>query len=329
MRFTLFPLSRLKTMDGTASGKVVLTTLITSPFFSRTMLDASALTKALSHGRLVSYMDVMNTTLLIYDVILNLPLEIEHIWTKQWGFLTVLYIIQRYLPFFDTAGVALHLHFGANLSPEFCTSGYKIAGWSFIGGVMLSEILLTLRVWAVWRRRILVGLGLVLFFLACWVPGSYYLAQFLNATKFATIPFPIPHFRGCFISGGSIILYLCWVLWMVYDTGTLIMMLIPGISAYRKGGRSELIKTVYRDGVIYYAFVFLVSTINVVSVLRLSSDLVQLLTSFERVLHSLLTSRAILHIRQLGSKCTDARTISQSHEVSTDLPLFTNPSWDD
>ncbi|KAF9259383.1 hypothetical protein L218DRAFT_947611 [Marasmius fiardii PR-910] len=184
--------------------------------------------EALGHARLVSHFDALNTTLLAYDVVLNLPLEIKHIWTKQWSFLTIIYIIQRYLPFFDTAGVALHINFGVGMSPKSCTSSYKTAAWSFFGGVMLSEILLTLRVWAVWER----------------------LADF---------PFPVPSFRGCFVAGGSHILYLCWVLWMVYDTD-------------RRGGRSELIKAVYQDVYLILGPSPVVSTLNVVVVLRLSTD---------------------------------------------------------
>ncbi|KAG7089084.1 hypothetical protein E1B28_010793 [Marasmius oreades] len=292
-----------------------------------------AMVQSLGHQRIVSMVrlihtpiilnsygtmaTVLNATLLVYDVILNLPLEIEHVWTRQWSFLTTLYVIQRYLPFFDTVGVTLHHNFGLSLSPRICTLDWDITAWSFVGGVMLSEILLTIRVWAVWERKIPVGMGLLVFFLACWVPCCILLARFLSTVGFETLP--LPNFRGCFISRGSHVLYLCWVLWMVYDTGTLIMMLIPGISAYRRGGRSELFTAVYRDGVIYYAFIFLVSLINVVVVLTLPADLVHLLSSFERVLHSLLTSRAILHIRQVGTRLSSPPTLS--YEVCTEISL--------
>ncbi|KAF9255801.1 hypothetical protein L218DRAFT_304369 [Marasmius fiardii PR-910] len=41
------------------------------------------------------------------------------------------------------------------------------------------------------------------------------------------------------------------------------------------------------------------SLINVIFISTLPDDLIFLLTTFERVLHSALTSRAILHIRQV------------------------------
>ncbi|EEB94331.1 hypothetical protein MPER_06870 [Moniliophthora perniciosa FA553] len=50
---------------------------------------------------------------------------------------------------------------------------------------------------------------------------------------------------------------------------TLILMLIPGVRAYRAGGKSQILKTVYKDGVIYYVLIFLSSVLNVFAVLML------------------------------------------------------------
>ncbi|KAF9255054.1 hypothetical protein L218DRAFT_1008997 [Marasmius fiardii PR-910] len=250
-----------------------------------TLLDPSVSAQApfknilesLGHQRIVTHVDVLSSTLLIYDVLLNLHVEMEHIWMRKWNFLTVLYVFQRYIPFFDTAVLVLHHQFGANLSPRYCVLNYEIAGWSFIIGVMLSEIILLLRVWAIWKRGIPVAVGLAIFFLACWVPCSILLREFLDAMKFEILP--LPNFRGCFIASGSHVLFVMWVLVMVYDAGTLMLILIPGVQAYRKEGRSEFVEAVYRDGVIYYALIFFAS-INVVVVLILSDDFAHLLTSW-------------------------------------------------
>ncbi|KAG7089116.1 hypothetical protein E1B28_010825 [Marasmius oreades] len=233
---------------------------------------------------------------------------------RRWSLLTVLYLVQRYLPFFDTAGLIIHHNFGANLSPRICSFDYSISGWSFLIGMLLSEIILTLRVWAVWKRSITVAMGLILFFLACWVPGFVWSAKFLGAVNFATYS----NVPGCLIIGGRQILYLRWVLLMVYDTGILVMILIPGVAAYRRGRRSsELVKTVYQDGVMYYAFTFLTSVINVIVNIALPPDLMFLLSSFERVIHSLLASRAILHIREVA-----LRRSQEAPQCSTDQTII-------
>ncbi|KAF9258443.1 hypothetical protein L218DRAFT_731204 [Marasmius fiardii PR-910] len=120
---------------------------------------------------------------------------------------------------------------------------------------------------------------------------------FLNTLKFATLLHP--SFSGCVLIGASPTIYVAWILLMVYDTGMLVMMLIPGVDACRRGGRSELATTIYRDGVMHYMFLCLFSLIHVIFISTLPDDLIFLLTIFERVLHSALASRAILHIRQV------------------------------
>ncbi|KAJ8088358.1 hypothetical protein PM082_022431 [Marasmius tenuissimus] len=257
---------------------------------------------------------VVSSTILVYDVLLNLDVEIQHVWRRKWTFITFIYLLQRYLPFFDTTGLVLHHQLGEDLTIKYCELNYHINGWCFIIGIVLSEILLTLRLWAVWKRSIPVAFGLVAFFLGCWIPCYILFNTFLNSTQFANPP--LPHFRGCFISGGSHILYLCWVLMMVYDSGTLIMILIPGIAAFRLGGSSELVKAVYRDGVMYYVYLFLVSMVNVIIILTLPPDLVHLLSSFERVLHSILVSRAVLHIRRLASLDSVGHSVDAHAQVS-------------
>ena len=45
--------------------------------------------------------------LLVYDCSLTLGMEIEFVWSSSWGFMKVLYIVQRYLPFWDTVILSL------------------------------------------------------------------------------------------------------------------------------------------------------------------------------------------------------------------------------
>uniref|UniRef100_A0A8H8CFU3 DUF6533 domain-containing protein n=1 Tax=Psilocybe cubensis TaxID=181762 RepID=A0A8H8CFU3_PSICU len=55
-------------------------------------------------------------TLLVYDYICTLDQEIAYAWTASWSFGTVLFFLNRYLPFVDTF-LSLHLKFSVN-TPE-------------------------------------------------------------------------------------------------------------------------------------------------------------------------------------------------------------------
>ncbi|KAG7089096.1 hypothetical protein E1B28_010805 [Marasmius oreades] len=263
---------------------------------------------------IVPFMDVASATLLAYDVMIKLDVEVEHIWMRKWSFLTVVYIIQRYLPFLD-GGSVLYYHFG-NLTDHYCTLIFNLNAWSYVVGISLSQFILTLRVWAVWNRSISVGIGFVIFFLACWIPSYVLLAQFSRLT-FG--PFPITYYPdfGCFFASALPLLPF-WVCWLAYDTGTFVMILIPGLKAYHKGSRSGLLKTISQDGVAYYVIMFLFILINVICTVVLPVEFrTTLMFSFARITHSLGTSRIILHIRQAAWRR------AYTHETSLSQIPFT------
>lgn len=281
------------------------------------MSELGQVVQALNHQQLVAYLDVVASTIFLYDYVLTLRMEIDLVWYSKWTLLKILYLVQRYAPFYDTVGLVLYHQFVIGLSPSYCLVNYKISGWSFISSIAISEVILALRLWAVWRKSLKIAVGLSLFFLACWVANFVVMGIFLNSMAFAKSPFPYP---GCFIVAGSHILAVCWILLMVYDAGNLVMMVIPGFAAYRTGGSSQLVRVVYRDGVIYYVYIFLVSLVNVIVINRLPPDLVHLLSSFERILHCILTSRIVLHIREIGAvdhiHGTDTVALTSMHTPS-------------
>ncbi|KAF9258457.1 hypothetical protein L218DRAFT_1005016 [Marasmius fiardii PR-910] len=110
----------------------------------------------------------------------------------------------------------------------------------------------------------------------------------------------------------------------MFISGTLVIMLIPGVRAYQRGGKSELLRTIYEGGAIYYVLMFLISVINVIAILTLSPDLVLLLCPFERLLHSILTSRAVLDLRQAAWR----RSQSQTFQMLSQLQFQATQSSD-
>ncbi|KAF9255802.1 hypothetical protein L218DRAFT_1008155 [Marasmius fiardii PR-910] len=104
-----------------------------------TAAASAKLVETLGRWQIISYIDVLSATLLIHELVLNLGVEIEYIWMRKWSAMTVLYILQRYLPLLDTPGIGLYLHFGSNLSVNFCYSLYAISGTFLCIGIVLSE----------------------------------------------------------------------------------------------------------------------------------------------------------------------------------------------
>ncbi|KAK1229986.1 hypothetical protein PQX77_006939 [Marasmius sp. AFHP31] len=131
--------------------------------------------------------------------------------------------------------------------------------------------------------------------------SCYYFGKSVNEIVYKSPPVAIPNRQGCYLPEGDIVLYKAWIMVVIYDTVTFILMMIPVARAYRRGGRAGVIKVIYQDGIKFFAVMFLCSMANIMVIVA-NPRFAFLLTSAERVLHSTIASRAILHIRKQSSK---------------------------
>ncbi|EDQ99783.1 uncharacterized protein LACBIDRAFT_315291 [Laccaria bicolor S238N-H82] len=234
--------------------------------------------------------------LLVYDCSLTLGMEIEFMWSSPWGFMKVLYMLQRYLPFCDSIFFCLTHQLAINIDPYGCHIVETIRGGLMVFGMILSEVILSLRAWAVWKRDLRLGVSLISLITLTTMAEIYVTRIFLRDLQFSTKPYP--EFVGCFLTSANHIVYLDWVVLMIYEAVILVLMIIPGIASYRRGGNVDLYHVIYRDGIIMYIYLFALSIVNVVFMCALSTNYFAVISNVERVLHSLLTSRVVLHIRE-------------------------------
>ncbi|KAJ7589035.1 hypothetical protein C8J56DRAFT_29663 [Mycena floridula] len=262
---------------------------------------------------------------MLYDYSITFSMEVEHIWLAKPSAITIIYLIQRYLPFIDSVALEIYILFSTwpnGPSQRYCAVTFPLRAALFQVGFAFSEVILTLRVYAVWSRNKRLSILLPLFYAICFLPSFVILGVFLKTLRYAA---PIRPDVGCIVSEGSALLFLCWILLAVYDLGILILMLTQGVRTYRLGGNLGLYNVVYRDGIIYYIYLFALSSINVVVVLTSSRDLASLLASTARVVHALLTSRVVLHIRQQAGK-RQSKSLTPSWTLGE--PQFVaEPEW--
>ncbi|KAG7091666.1 hypothetical protein E1B28_010686 [Marasmius oreades] len=241
--------------------------------------------ETLQHEMIDHYFLAAGGALFIYDVFINLDVELMYIWpavnlrkrpiNKVSVAFNFMYLAQRYLPLVDQVILDQYILFGAP-STTACMIGFTMSAWCSILGILLSELMLALRIWAVWERSAFIGVILIALSLGCSAPAMFFFARFMQGIQYFEFHLsrPSQDIGRCLNLMTNRDVYICWILLMVYDSASFILMAIPGFRAYREGGSSDLVKLVYRDGVIYYALLFLVSLVNVIIILLLPHDLV-------------------------------------------------------
>ncbi|KAF4564913.1 hypothetical protein EYR40_011088 [Pleurotus pulmonarius] len=254
--------------------------------------EASDVSTNVGHFRLVLYLNFASATIIVYDYLLTVGLEVHHLWPKQgWNLIRIMFFVNRYLPFIDIT-LGLWAEFVPSMTTQGCTLVDRLAGWSFCFSIALSEVILTMRTWSLWKTKRWSGTALVVFYLSCWTPIVVVFGTFLMNANVRS--FQLQQYGGCIILPENINLYLCWILVLVYDTGIMILMVLAVTKPYaqmllKSGGSSALVRTLYRD---------VLSVMNIATIVVLPGDLVNLFTVLQRAIHSTLTSRVILHLRE-------------------------------
>ncbi|KAF7430166.1 hypothetical protein PC9H_005866 [Pleurotus ostreatus] len=212
--------------------------------------------------RLDACLVLSSAIILVYDYIITFDLEVSLIWFYHsgWSWTTMLYILNRYLPFVDTINGLWH-DFVLGIPRDACMLSFQATGWLYVIGISVTEIILTIRTWAIWRRDRRLAAILLLFFAAVWGPKFAVMAIFTKSLQFD--PAPYPSFVGCNLVAANQILFVSWALLMVYQAGILILMAYRGYIGYCSGGNTALFTAVYRDGILYYLYLFVLSLINI------------------------------------------------------------------
>ncbi|EJU00433.1 hypothetical protein DACRYDRAFT_100945 [Dacryopinax primogenitus] len=249
-----------------------------------------------------SYANVLSSlTLILYDWILTLELELKYIWSPQslWNLGKLLYIITRYLALVDIP-VFLTRQIGYGLSVETCVQYYNWTAWSFMVGTCVADLILAIRTWIIWERFHFWLAGLALVWTATWVITFVALGRVMPTLIFT--PIPDPALSRCFLAGASDGLYIGYVVMTVYDTLIFGARFIKGIDYYRTGSSANLSTVLYRDGLMFSLILALFSVLNMVVLLTTTADLFNLLLAMQRAIHSVLTSRILLHLRRAAGE---------------------------
>ncbi|KAJ8082404.1 hypothetical protein PM082_008259 [Marasmius tenuissimus] len=259
-------------------------------------------------NRILTKHSVASVALLVYDYTLTFSKEVNHVWTSAGTLMRCILLLQRYLPLVDNGAVLLLRHFIPHPSNKTCRVLYSTTGWMSSGGIALSEMVLTTRVWAIWGRGKIFGTLLLVFFLGCWAPSILVQYKLIQSVQFAQ-SMPIVNERGCLVESAKPYAWICWGLLMVYEGGLLLLMIFSCLkNCLKSATKGKLAKIVYTDGILYYMYLFGLSLINLVVILCFpGSVLVDLLGSLERVMYPILTSRVIFHIRAHTSASTSGR----------------------
>ncbi|THU97273.1 hypothetical protein K435DRAFT_796678 [Dendrothele bispora CBS 962.96] len=259
---------------------------------------------------------------LVWDCLILLDAEIQLIWKAPWKFGKLLYFLTRYLAF---AGAIIQILCRLFLFVELNfvvtdTSPALSDTSNFLTIIVLyiAEIILSLRVWALWDNSRKVACLIAIFLVPALIYGIVTLCLFLYGphSKSCSYGFVIPNKFGLCPSypSGPYNMITMFIYLMVYEAVMLAMTIYKAREHGQFGSPTSFIITFFLHGLTY-------------NVIALSSEgYLSLLIGLQVAMHSILTSRMLLHIRQ---EAKDTALSESTTQLSQSLHFAPGPLNDD
>ncbi|KAF8995765.1 hypothetical protein BDQ17DRAFT_1330373 [Cyathus striatus] len=167
----------------------------------------------LEHMHNVTYLHVASSALWVFEHLITMDMEVAYIWkSPNWTVVKALYIFVRYGTYIDEC--------------------LNICG-SIAIGVSASEVILTVRVWAVWQNSRNMAILLTVSFIGIMVPMYASDGILANSLMFELQEFL--HIRGCLVTSAKI------------KTEEGILGLMLAYNTVKTGGRSTMTNVVIKD----------------------------------------------------------------------------------
>ncbi|KAF8134186.1 hypothetical protein K438DRAFT_1883386, partial [Mycena galopus ATCC 62051] len=245
----------------------------------------------------------------VFDYALTFNLEVSLIWGSKWSLPKVLFFLSRYSPVFDVPLVlytnrTTYIQISATITPAVSVQNvyFRKGGTAF--GISGAQAILVVRTYGLSGCRRSVGVV----FTSIWAMGLSAMIVLVVFYVRSTVhtPSPFQGISGCYQAASSTTdLVIIFIMVFVNETMIMAYTLYLGITKYRDV-RTPLVVTLYRDGITYYVCLCVVSFWNVFMLLNgrvlPKEALGQVLNTFLRVMHSVLSTRVLLHIRDVERK---------------------------
>lgn len=242
---------------------------------------------------------------LVWDWLISIDDEVEWIWKRRRNMFTVLWLVIRYLPIL-LFPVPILMAFQTDWARRTCERLAFMPTLLVCTGMLYAHSIFLLRTWALYNRS-----SRVLLILSCAL-GIEALFLFLCLIdQHVVIP---PPGHGC-LPGSPRLAFgvMAWVSPLLFDTLVFALTLTKTLRFVRdEGSNSSLFYIFLRDGVVYYAVMFLCYLITICTYFIAPPILKDMNASISVGLTLVMTARLLLSMRKAVQRPDDKDLLSVS-----------------
>ncbi|KAH7923813.1 hypothetical protein BV22DRAFT_555601 [Leucogyrophana mollusca] len=241
------------------------------------------------------YFNVSAMAMLVADYFITMQAEIHWVCGRKWDLGRIIFTVSRYLPF---AGVTMSVYAALkNRAGENCVVFGQASNALHIIGILAAEGLLVLRTYAFWKCSKKLLAVLLLLAAVCLVGA-------VTSSRLITITLPsdptendvYENDSGCIFQSGRNAT-LQYIFLMFYEMVVLSLMAYQRQHSHRDS-KNSVLKTLYRDSMLYIACIILMSGITIIVGFGLPISYIAMLDCPQVVIHSILASRILFNLHE-------------------------------
>ncbi|KZP20977.1 hypothetical protein FIBSPDRAFT_954157 [Athelia psychrophila] len=247
------------------------------------------------------------SVIIVFDHLITLDQEIELVWRSPWTTGKLLFFLNRYYPL-STVVFNQYVLFKINLTDELyviCTSNKRLSwfrwqGWSGLIAVMVAEIILQLRIYALYFLNKKVLFVVASFFIISTASAATIMGLVLSniaadATSIAGVNFCMPLHVPRYI-------YAYWIPILAFESLLCGMSIFRGFQAFRQRqsvfqSGKHLMTILLRDSIVYFLIIFVTYLVNCLLWATGAVGLLEIPVGFTMAMSCVMGSRLVLNIR--------------------------------
>jgi len=271
------------------------------------------------------YLGVAAVVVTSYDAIIMLDDDINLVWRRKWTWGTVLFLCNRVGIIIQT-WVNFIPSFFLDLDPGNCWRLGLFEIWIAPCQLIIIEAILLMRVVSMYNNRLLT---LLLFVLYCLCSLASLLVVGLTLQSASLSP-PLANIRCGVVEGNFNFYWASWIPPVIMETTLFLFTFARTFGGvFRTKREAPLLAMLFRDGVLYYAIVFVLLLINLLTLVLASQAVKEWFAAPVVCLSSVMCSRLFLNLRKamhVYNESEEGTTLPRAR-TSTEFELSPPDSW--
>ncbi|KAF9029096.1 hypothetical protein BDZ89DRAFT_732617 [Hymenopellis radicata] len=272
------------------------------------------------------YAALASGVIVLFEHIITFGDEIDLIWTNHWKAGNILFMINRY---YTLACVIINFYglFSPSISDSVSEVFFRWQGWTGLFSCMIAEVILQMRLYALYFLNKKVLLLMLSTFLLSTAAAGTIMGLALSGIK-TSESHVLPGSPACVPVPGSIpsYFYAFWIPILVFETLLCILALNRAFTSEGAvfGSARGLVHAMVRDSVFYFLVMFATYLTNLLVWLAGRVSLLEIPIAFSVTLSCVLTNRIVLNVRRANHDLTNpSREAQCGQEAGTELHTIT------